>query len=568
MTSGKRQLCIALDALDHRAQTVGALRREVLVQPKPAQNGLGVSCAYFAGAPSGKEGKQNCHQTANDVGVRGALEKNEGIGTFSDARLQPDLAHAALHLVGVGLRSSGQRVERLAELDDIAVAVFPIVDESEIFADGIKSGHGIDIGMTIERVHGKNGSVFRNLSAMPPQCSQTSLRIAPQSATKLPALLHSSGRNSMRQPLFSAAVGLFVSSLAVTASSNARANVELPAKRIEVAFVLDTTGSMAGLIDGAKRKIWSIANAIVDVNPKAEIEMALVGYRDVGDEYVVKTHDMSSDIQELYGKLIKLEADGGGDTPESVNEALDTAVNNLEWSAGDDVRRILFLVGDAPPHMDYANGPKYQRVVAKAQDAGITVNTVQAGDDPETTEYWKDIAGIGKGQYFAIPQDGGQIEVETSPFDDKIIALQAQIDATIVLYGTHEKQEVTRSKMETKAAAPASVQVDNSRYYSKKEASKEIVTEGGDLVDDIRNNRRKVEDISADELPDNLKGKSSEELTKVVTEQTAKREKLETEMVDLIKKRDEYVAAEKQKQPSAPADSFDKQVIEGIKSQL
>ena len=30
---------------------------------------------------------------------------------------------------------------------------------------------------------------------------------------------------------------------------------------VEVAFVLDTTGSMGGLIEGAKRKIWSIATA-------------------------------------------------------------------------------------------------------------------------------------------------------------------------------------------------------------------------------------------------------------------------------------------------------------------
>jgi von Willebrand factor type A domain len=98
---------------------------------------------------------------------------------------------------------------------------------------------------------------------------------------------------------------------------------------VEVAFVLDTTGSMGGLIDGAKRKIWSIATAIVDSNPDAEIRMGLVAYRDIGDEYVTKTFDLSTDIQDLYANLLELKARGGGDWPESVNEALDIAVNRL-----------------------------------------------------------------------------------------------------------------------------------------------------------------------------------------------------------------------------------------------
>jgi hypothetical protein len=101
-----------------------------------------------------------------------------------------------------------------------------------------------------------------------------------------------------------------------------------PAKQqiVEVVFVLDTTGSMTGLIEGAKRKIWSIANAIVDQNPDATIRIGLVGYRDIGDEYVTRVYPLSTDIQGIYGKLLGFRADGGGDTPESVNEALDVAL--------------------------------------------------------------------------------------------------------------------------------------------------------------------------------------------------------------------------------------------------
>ena len=127
---------------------------------------------------------------------------------------------------------------------------------------------------------------------------------------------------------------------------------------VEVAFVLDTTGSMGGLIEGAKRKIWSIASAIVDSNPDADIRMGLIAYRDIGDDYVTKKVELTRDIQDLYANLLELKARGGGDWPESVNEALDVAVNKMQWTQGPDNTRIVFLVGDAPPHMDYAQDTK------------------------------------------------------------------------------------------------------------------------------------------------------------------------------------------------------------------
>src|SRR5262245_57485034 len=127
---------------------------------------------------------------------------------------------------------------------------------------------------------------------------------------------------------------------------------------IEVVFVLDTTGSMGPLIEGAKRKIWSIATTLIDCSPDADIRMGLVAYRDIGDDYVTKTFNLTTDIQGLYADLLQLQARGGGDWPESVNEALYVGVTKMNWSRGRDSTRIIFLVGDAPPHMDYAQDMK------------------------------------------------------------------------------------------------------------------------------------------------------------------------------------------------------------------
>src|SRR3954447_9484529 len=93
-------------------------------------------------------------------------------------------------------------------------------------------------------------------------------------------------------------------------------------QQIEVCFVLDTTGSMGGLIEGAKQKIWSIANTIIAVADKPQIKIALVGYRDRGDQYITKVFDLTDDIDTVFKNLMAFKAEGGGDGPESVNQAL------------------------------------------------------------------------------------------------------------------------------------------------------------------------------------------------------------------------------------------------------
>lgn len=165
-------------------------------------------------------------------------------------------------------------------------------------------------------------------------------------------------------------------SVTLAAATGSFAQTGQQPQQVQVTFVLDTTGLMMDLIEGAKQKIWSIANSILDVNPNAEISMALIGYRDRGDEYVLRQHHMTRDVQGIYSDLRRFTADGGGDTPELVNEALEAAVRGQDWAEGDDIRRIIFLVGDAPPHMDYQDGPRYSEVVAEARDKGIIVNTI------------------------------------------------------------------------------------------------------------------------------------------------------------------------------------------------
>src|SRR5437762_10315529 len=85
--------------------------------------------------------------------------------------------------------------------------------------------------------------------------------------------------------------------------------------QVEVVFCLDTTGSMGGLIDAAKKKIWTISNQIAGGKPTPHVKVGLVAFRDRGDEYITKVFDLTDDLDAVYANLMGFRADGGGDEP-------------------------------------------------------------------------------------------------------------------------------------------------------------------------------------------------------------------------------------------------------------
>lgn len=343
-------------------------------------------------------------------------------------------------------------------------------------------------------------------------------------------------------------------------------------KQIELAFVLDTTGSMAGLIEGAKKKIWSIANTVIDSNPGADIRIGLVGYRDLGDDYVTRSFPLTPDVQTLYAHLLAFEAKGGGDTPESVNEALDVAVTKLGWSSPGTGRtsRILFLVGDAPPHMDYQQDRKYPEVIRDAVQRGIIVNTVQAGDMTQTRTVWREMARLGQGEYMAIPQDGGRVVVIETPYDVEIRTIQNNLNLTLIPYGTRARQEAAAKQARMYEEARPSTAADMSSYVSKAKQGRAVITGAGDLVADVEKGEARLSDIPVAELPENLQKMSEKEREAYLATQKTRRAELSKTLAEKIQQRDAWLrtqAAETPKDKDA-GDSFDRSVSKTLLKQI
>ena len=337
-------------------------------------------------------------------------------------------------------------------------------------------------------------------------------------------------------------------------------------KTLELVFAIDTTGSMGGLIEGAKQRVWGIVNEVMQAPSRPRVRVGLVAYRDRGDQYVTQITPLTEDLDVVYSRLMDFRADGGGDTPEDVRRALADAVHKAGWAQqSSNVAQILFLVGDAPPHEDYQDEPDAVRTVQQARQREIVVNTIQCGNLAGTRPVWQSIAQAGQGQYFSIAQDGG-VAVITTPYDEKLGTLSNQLGGTYLTYGEADKQAASSAKFkeaESKIATAAPMVAQADRALNKAVNSRAY---DGDLLQEVESGRLKLEDVKEAELPTELKKLSAADRKKEVEKRMAERSKLREQITQLSKQRAEYLEAErkKQKQPTG----FDAAVSAALKAQL
>lgn len=351
---------------------------------------------------------------------------------------------------------------------------------------------------------------------------------------------------------------------------------------LEMVFVLDTTGSMGGLLDGAKQRIWGIVNDVMKAPSRPRVKIGLVAYRDRGDAYVTRVLPISSDLDKVYAALMDLEAGGGGDGPENVRRALADGVNRAGWSPrARQVAQILFLVGDAPPHDDYQDEPPCLETTASAIGRGIVVNTIQCGQMAGTQAVWQEIARRGEGQYFAIAQNGG-VQAIATPYDRPLAALGGRLGSTYLAYGG--------GAMGGGAAGAASFRAGAARRQASLESRVAVAAAptaaadravnkalngfaySGDLLQSIENGSTTLEKVKEADLPDDLRKLSPPARKAFVAKRLAERKKTRADILALSKKRDAFLADARKKQAARSGNkkqaAFDTAVAAALRRQV
>ncbi len=241
------------------------------------------------------------------------------------------------------------------------------------------------------------------------------------------------------------------------------AKCEIPNK-IDIAFVVDATGSMGDEIKYLQAELLDILNKINDNHKDLKIRTSSVFYRDIGDDYVTIKSEFSENPQTTVDFIALQEASGGGDFPEAVDDALRVAINDLNWEE-DAMAKVLFIVLDAPPHQEPNVIEQLQKQIIIAAQKGIRIIPITCSGIDKTTEYlMRSMALATNGTYVFLTDDSGignshlkpstdTYEVET--LNDIIIRLINQYSLTpdcnnVIIYDKNEIDQPDKNDKKNK----------------------------------------------------------------------------------------------------------------------
>ncbi len=178
-----------------------------------------------------------------------------------------------------------------------------------------------------------------------------------------------------------------------------------PAAVLDVAFLVDTTGSMSDELRYLQVELADVVERVrAQEEQNLEIRVGLGFYRDHGDEYVVRDFPFTTDIDEAVRNIGRQSANGGGDFPEAVEEGLETMITQGQWSASARAR-LLFVVLDAPPHYQSAIVRKLQGVTRRAAEQGIRIVPLAASGVDTHTEFLLRMLAISTGGTYTFLTD-------------------------------------------------------------------------------------------------------------------------------------------------------------------
>lgn len=316
--------------------------------------------------------------------------------------------------------------------------------------------------------------------------------------------------------------------------------------KIQVALLLDTSGSMSGLIDQAKSRLWNIVNTLTTLKYEGktpDIEIALYEYGNSGlsesSNYIRQIAALTTDLDLISEKLFSLTTNGGD---EYCGAVIEDAVSKLDWSGESISMKLVYIAGNEPFDQGRIN---YKEAISGALKKDIFVNTIFCGDSMEGIRtFWKDGADYGKGKYFNIDSNA-EIRYIQTPYDDKISACNVKINETYIGYGSKGIEKKRNQIVQDQNAESVSKANYAERSVSK---SKTVYkNESWDLVDKVKEDKNAVSKIKNEDLPKELQNKSKEEIEVIVANKAKERTMIQKEISELAKKRQEYIDTETKK---------------------
>jgi hypothetical protein len=328
---------------------------------------------------------------------------------------------------------------------------------------------------------------------------------------------------------------------------------ERPWETIEVAILLDTSGSMEHLIDAARVKLWDIVNDLTLAEPTPRLRVGLVtfGHQDNPREngWVKVETDLTEDLDLVSERLFALTADGGA---EYVGRVLKVALDDLSWTDAPDALKLIFIAGNEPADQDPE--VSFREMSEEAYARGVEVNSIFCGNaQQEQAATWKEVADLARSQFATINHQRGPVVVAT-PFDEELAELGAAINGTYVAFGEEGRSRQESQAAQDENASNVSVAVAASRAQAK---SSPLYSPDWDLVDAVLEEKVSLYDLDSGELPQGLRELSFEELYLHIEALRLEREAMQQKIAELGRQRAEFIARQVEEKGIDDSSAFD-----------
>jgi hypothetical protein len=316
---------------------------------------------------------------------------------------------------------------------------------------------------------------------------------------------------------------------------------------VQIAILLDTSGSMSGLIDQARTELWSLVNEFIFARQKGrqpEVQVALYEYgksslaAEIG--YVRQIVPLTTDLDKISEELFALKTNGGS---EYCGWVIRDATMQLAWSDAPSDLKVIFIAGNEP----FTQGPvDYRQACKMAVEKGIIVNTIHCGSETEGLNgKWKDGAVLADGRYLNIDQDRQVVHIP-APQDQAIAELGVRLNQTYVAYGRHGQTLRERQAVQDRNAAQSSPEAAVGRAVAK--ASSNYSNTGWDLVDAFNARQVDLGQIEMSELPENMQTMNADERKAFVEAKAKERATIQAQIQQLNDARRRFIADEMKKQ--------------------
>ena len=326
---------------------------------------------------------------------------------------------------------------------------------------------------------------------------------------------------------------------------------------VQLAILLDNSGSMSGLIDQAKSELWRVVNELTTAKQHGKQPRLQVGLYIYGNPPPTQLNVLTDDLDKVSESLFAVTISGGS---EYCGQVIQTATKELDWSTDPNDLKLIFIAGNEP----FTQGPvDYRDACREAIAAGIMVNTIHCGDG--IPDGWRDGALLADGKAMSINHNSQVAHIE-APQDKEISRLGAALNETYIAYGSVAAEGQARQIAQDANAAGQSSGSSLQRAVSK--ANAYYRNSAWDLIDAVNDGTVELAKIKTEDLPEKMRKMNLKQRQEYVQQQAAQRKLVQQQINQLNTARNTYVAAKRKEMAKQSGEkTLDQALVDAIRSQ-